>query len=127
MDTLAANLSQNMDLVERNSPKKQKVEHSSVTYESLLQRKKTKHSYTNRVGSHAKMMRQCYRAIISLAEMEKPMASIDSTILCKAKENDHVPGVVAEIEVETSHSTEVQEIEKSTSNSLALQSPTQHE
>ena len=59
--------------------------------------------------------------------MAKPMASIDSTILRKAKENDHVPGVVAEIEVEISHSTEFQEIEKSTSNSLALESPTQHE
>ena len=40
------------------------------------------------------------------------MASIDSTFLCKVKENVHVPGVVAEIEVETSHSTKVQEIEK---------------
>ena len=37
MDSLAANLSQNLDLVERDSPKKQKVEHSSITYESLLQ------------------------------------------------------------------------------------------
>ena len=48
--------------------------------------------------------------------MEKPLASVASTILCKAKENDHVPGVATEIEVETSHSTEVQKIEKSTSN-----------
>ena len=31
------------------------------------------------------------------------------------------------MEVETSHSSEVQGIEISTSNSLALQSPTQHE
>ena len=73
------------------------------------------------------MMRQYYRARISLAEMGKPMASVASTILCKAKENDHVPGVEAEIEVETSHSSEVQGIDKSTSISLALQSPTQHE
>ena len=73
------------------------------------------------------MTRQYYRARINLAEMEKSMASVSNTILCKAKENDHVPGVVAEIEVETSHSTEVQEIEISTSNALALQSPTQDE
>ena len=73
------------------------------------------------------MVRQYYRARINLAEMEKPMASVASTILCKVKENDHVPGVVTEIEVETSHSTEVQEIKISNSNALALQSPTQHE
>ena len=59
--------------------------------------------------------------------MEKPMTSVASTTLSKAKENGPVPGVVAEIEAATSHSNEVQEIEKSTSNSLALQSPTQHE
>ena len=53
------------------------------------------------------MMRQYYRAKISLAEMESPIASVASTILCKAKENDHVLGVVAEIGVETSHSSEV--------------------
>ena len=46
--------------------------------------------------------------------------------MCKAKENDHLPGVVVEIEVETSRSSEVQGIEISTSNSLALESPTQH-
>ena len=114
-------------LVERDSPKKQKVKHRYITYESLLQRKKRKHPYTNRVGNHGEMMRQYYRVRISLTEMEKPVASIASTILCKAKENDHVSGVVAEIEVETSHSTEVQEIEISTSNALALQSPTQDE
>ena len=33
---------------------------------------------------------------------------------------------MVEIEVETSHSSEVQGIEISTSNSLALESPTQH-
>ena len=55
------------------------------------------------------------------------MVSVTSTILCKAKENDYVPGVVAEIEVETSHSSEGQGIEKSTSNSLVLQAPTEHE
>ena len=49
------------------------------------------------------------------------MASVASTILSKAKEN----GVVAEIEVETSHSSEGQGIEKSTSNSLALQAPSE--
>ena len=49
------------------------------------------------------------------------MASVASTVLCKAKENDH------QIKVETSHSSGVQGIENSTSNSLALQSPTQHE
>ena len=59
--------------------------------------------------------------------MEKPMTSVASTILCKAKENGAVPGVMAETEAETSNSNEVQEIEKSISNSLALQSPTQHE
>ena len=127
MDSLAANLSQNSDLVERDSPKKRKAEHGSIAYESLLQRKKRKHPYTSRVGSHAEMMRQYYRARISLTEMENPMASVASTILCKAKENDHVPGVVAEIEVETSHSSEGQGIEKSTSNSLGLQAPTEHE
>ena len=42
--------------------------------------------------------------------------SVASTILCKAKVDNHVPDVVTEIEVETSHSTEVQKIEKSTSN-----------
>ena len=125
MDSLAANLSQNSDLVERDSPKKWKAEHSSIAYESLLQRKKRKHPYTSRVGSHAEMMRQYYRARISLAEMENPMASVASTILSKAKENDDVPGVVAEIEVETSHSSEGQGIEISTSNSLALQAPTE--
>ena len=73
------------------------------------------------------MMRQYYRAKISLAEMESPIASVVSTILCKAKENDHVLGVVAEIGVETSHSSEVQGTEKSTSNSLVFQAQTQHE
>ena len=73
------------------------------------------------------MMRQYYRAKISLAEMESPIASVVSTILCKAKENDHVLGVVAEIGVETSHSSEVQGTEKSTSNSLVFQALTQHE
>ena len=43
MDSLVANLSQNLDLVECDSPKKRKAEHSSVAYESLLQRKKMKH------------------------------------------------------------------------------------
>ena len=58
MDTLAVNLSQNLDLVERDSPKKQKVEHSSITYESLSKEKKErKHPYTSRVVSHAEMMR----------------------------------------------------------------------
>ena len=122
MDSLAANLSQNSDLVERDSPEKRKAEHSFIAYESLLQRKKRKHPYTSRVGSHAEMMWQYYRARISLAEMENPVASVASTILCKAKENDHVPGVAAKIEVETSQS-----FEKLTSNSLALQAPTEHE
>ena len=67
------------------------------------------------------MTRQYYRARISLIDMEKPMASVVSTVLCKAKENDHVSGVMAEIESETSHSSEVQGIEES--NSLVLQSP----
>ena len=127
MDSLAANLSQNLDLVGRNLPKKRNAEHSSITCESLLQRKKSKQPYTNRVESLAGMMRQYYRAKISLAEMKSPVASVASTTLCKAKENDHVLGVVAEIEVKTSHSSEVQGIEKSTSNSLAFQVPTQHE
>ena len=73
------------------------------------------------------MMRQYYRARISLAEMEISMASVASNILCKANENDHVPGAVAEIEVEISHSSQGQKIEKSTANSLALQAPTEHE
>ena len=55
------------------------------------------------------------------------MASVASNILCKTKQNDHVLGVMAEIEVETSHSSEGQGIEKSTSNSLALQALTEHE
>ena len=127
MDSLPANLSPNLDLMERDSPKKRKAEHSSIAFESLLQRKRRKHPYTNKVGSHAEMMMQYCRTRISLAEMENPMASVASTILCKAKENDHVPGVVAEIEVETSHSSEGQRIETSASNSLALQAPTEHE
>ena len=53
------------------------------------------------------------------------MAFVASNILCKTKQNDHVLGVMAEIEVETSHSSEGQGIEKSTSNSLALQAPTE--
>ena len=40
MDSLAGNLTQNLDLVERGSPKKRKAEHKFITYESLLQRKK---------------------------------------------------------------------------------------
>ena len=40
MDSLAENLSQNLDLVEHDSHKNQKAEHSSINYESLLQRKK---------------------------------------------------------------------------------------
>ena len=55
------------------------------------------------------------------------MASVASNILCKTNQNDHVLGVMAEIEVETSHSSEGQGIEKSTSNSLALQALTEHE
>ena len=55
------------------------------------------------------------------------MAFVASNILCKTKQNDHVLGVMAEIEVETSHSSEGQGIEKSTSNSLALQALTEHE
>ena len=121
MDSLATNL------MERDSPKKRKAEHSFIAYESLLQRKKRKHPYTSRVGSHAEMMRQYYRARTSLAEMENPVASVASTILCKAKENDYARGVAAEIEVETSQSSEGQGIEKLTSNSLALQAPTEHE
>ena len=48
-------------------------------------------------------MRQYNRESISLAEMEKPVASDGKTILCQNKENDHFPGVVAKIEVETSY------------------------
>ena len=55
MDTLAANLSQNSDLVEHDFPRKQKVEHNSITYDSLLQRKK-KHPYTKRIRIHAEMI-----------------------------------------------------------------------
>ena len=46
MYTLAANLSQNLNSVERDSPKKQKVQHSSITYESLLQRTKKENTHT---------------------------------------------------------------------------------
>ena len=74
MDSLAANLFKNLGLVERDFPKKRKAEHSSINYESVLHRKKRKHPYTNRVGSHAEMMRQYYRARINLAEMEYPVA-----------------------------------------------------
>ena len=48
------------------------------------------------------MMRQYYGARISLAEMEKPIASVASAILDQGKENDHITGVAAEIEVEPS-------------------------
>ena len=48
MDTLA---SQNLDLVTRDSPKKQKAENSSITYESLLQRKKKKENTHTPAGS----------------------------------------------------------------------------
>ena len=74
MDSLAANLFKNLGLVERDFPKKRKAEHNSINYESLLHRKKRKHPYTNRVESHAEMMRQYYRARINLAEMEYPVA-----------------------------------------------------
>ena len=73
------------------------------------------------------MMRQHNRERISLAGMEKPVASDANTILCQNKENDHFPGVVAKIEVETSYFCGVQGTEKSTPRSLVLQSPTQHE
>ena len=69
-------------------------------------KEKRKYQYTNRVESHAEMMRQYYRGRICLAEIEKPTASVTRTILCKRKENDHIPGVVAKIEVETSYSSE---------------------
>ena len=55
IDSLTANLSQNLHLVERDSPKSGK---QGIAYESLLQRKKRKHPYTSRVGCHAEMMRQ---------------------------------------------------------------------
>ena len=48
------------------------------------------------------MMRQYYGTRISLAEMEKSIASVASTILDQGKENDHITGVAAEIEVEPS-------------------------
>ena len=48
------------------------------------------------------MMRQYYGTRISLAEMEKPIASVASAILDPGKENDHISGVVAEIEEEPS-------------------------
>ena len=59
------------------------------------------------------MMIQYYHAGISLAEMETPMAYVASAILCEAKEDDYVPGVVTEITVETLHSSEVEGTEKS--------------
>ena len=61
------------------------------------------------------MMRRYYRARISLAEMKKAIASASSTVLGKSKEDEHIPGVVSEIEVETSNASEVQGIEKSIS------------
>ena len=91
-----------MDLVEHDSLKNQKEDHSFIAYESLLQRNKRKHPYTIWVGSHAEMMRQYYGTRISLAEMEKPIASVASAILDQGKENDHISGVVAEIEEEPS-------------------------
>ena len=48
------------------------------------------------------MMRQYYGARISLGEMEKPIASVASAILDQGKENDHITGVAAEIEMEPS-------------------------
>ena len=71
MDSLAANLSKYLELVERDSPKKRKAEHSSESYIWDLAPKnknKRKHPYTNRVGSHDEMMRQHYRARISAAK-----------------------------------------------------------
>ena len=59
------------------------------------------------------MMIQYYHASISLAEMETPMAYVARAILCEAKEDDYVPGVVTEITVETLHSSEVEGTEKS--------------
>ena len=47
-------------------------------------------------------MRQYYGAWISLGEMEKPIASVASAILDQGKENDHITGVAAEIEMEPS-------------------------
>ena len=73
------------------------------------------------------MIRQCYRARISLVEIEKPIAFVSSNISYKVKQNDHILDVVAEVDVETSNSSEVQGTEKSTSISLVLQSPTHHE
>ena len=42
MDTLAANLSQYLDLVDRDSPKKQKVEHSSILLMKACSKEKKK-------------------------------------------------------------------------------------
>ena len=64
--------------------------------------KKETSIYTIWVGSHAEMMRQYYGARISLGEMEKPIASVASAILDQGKENDHITGVAAEIEMEPS-------------------------
>ena len=55
MDSLAANLSKNLDLVERDSPKKRKAEHSSITYESLLQKIKRKRNTYTPTGSGVMM------------------------------------------------------------------------
>ena len=111
MDSLAANLSKNLDLVERDSPKKRKAEHSSITYESLLQKIKRKRNTYTPTGSGV-MMKWWGNITAQELVLPKPKASVASTILRKAMENHHVPGVVAEIEVKTSHSSEVQGIEK---------------
>ena len=110
---MPANLSQNLDLVKRESPEKQKAGHCSITYEGLLQRKND--------------VKKCYRERVSLQEMEKPMAYDVNTILCQTKENDHFPVVVAKIEVETSNFSGAQGTGKSTSSRLVLQSLTQHD
>ena len=88
-----------------------------------------KYPHTNRFGSHAEMMRQCYRARIIVAEMEKPIALVPSNILWKVKENDHCGrsrdgNFRFDFKLQTS---EVQRTEKLTSNPLVLQSPTHHQ
>ncbi|XP_057291169.1 uncharacterized protein LOC130613839 [Hydractinia symbiolongicarpus] len=90
------------------SPKKRRHTTSKSTsqYEPLPKQKKLKHPYTGRVGSTAEMMRQYYRARISLTEIEQSKANDPR----KRKEESFPPTsseltVAEEVEVVTTERT----------------------
>ncbi|XP_057297349.1 uncharacterized protein LOC130627119 [Hydractinia symbiolongicarpus] len=95
-------------LTERPSPKKRRHTTSKSTsqYEPLPKQKTLKHPYTGRVGSTAEMMRQYYRARISLTEIEQSKANDPR----KRKEESFPPTsseltVAEEVEVVTTERT----------------------